>query len=90
MQSAVDREALHGFLEESKDSLQGMLHRAFDEAEEAALTATVVKVFGRGYAQFRDIPGIYGYTILGNEDVVLIADLRKFAEQGGENMTQPS
>ncbi len=39
----------------------------------------VVKVFGGGYRQFKNIPGIYGYTILGNEDIVLIMDAEKIA-----------
>ncbi len=41
----------------------------------------VVKVFAGGYRQFDDIPGIYGYTILGNEDIVLILDPEKIARE---------
>jgi len=37
----------------------------------------VVKNFTGGYKKFKDIKGISGYTILGNEDVVLILDVRK-------------
>ena len=39
----------------------------------------VVKVFNRNYKQFRDIPGIAGFTILGNEDVILIVDVARMA-----------
>ncbi|MCB2183238.1 MAG: chemotaxis protein CheA [Desulfobulbaceae bacterium] len=41
----------------------------------------VVKVFSHGYKQFRNIPGIYGYTVLGNEDIVLIVDVDKIAQE---------
>ena len=41
----------------------------------------VVKVFSHGYRQFRDIPGIHGYTVLGNEDIVLIVDVDKIANE---------
>lgn len=37
----------------------------------------VVKDFSGGYARLNDIKGVSGYTILGNEEVVLILDIRK-------------
>ena len=37
----------------------------------------VVKVFGNDFIYLDNIPGVSGYTILGNEDIVLIADLEK-------------
>ncbi|MEA2083666.1 MAG: chemotaxis protein CheA [Thermodesulfobacteriota bacterium] len=37
----------------------------------------VVKVFGNDSIYLDNIPGVSGYTILGNEDIVLIADLEK-------------
>ncbi len=37
----------------------------------------VVKGFPGGFQQLKDIPGISGYTILGNEDIVMIVDIEK-------------
>jgi two-component system chemotaxis sensor kinase CheA len=37
----------------------------------------VVKDFSGGYARLHDIKGVSGYTILGNEEVVLILDIQK-------------
>ncbi|HIJ77999.1 MAG: chemotaxis protein CheA [Desulfobulbaceae bacterium] len=37
----------------------------------------VVKDFAGGYSRFKNIKGISGYTILGNEEVVLILDVQK-------------
>jgi len=41
----------------------------------------VVKTFSDGYKAFKDIRGINGYTILGNEDIILIADIEKITAQ---------
>lgn len=43
----------------------------------------VVKEFSTGYQKLRHIEGIIGYTILGNEDVILIVDVRRLAELDG-------
>ncbi len=40
----------------------------------------VAKGFGEGYKKLRQVEGISGYTIMGNEDVILIADVKKIAE----------
>lgn len=40
----------------------------------------VVKDFSNGYQPLRNIKGVNGYTILGNEDIVLIMDMKKIAE----------
>ncbi|MGV1098694.1 chemotaxis protein CheA [Thiovibrio sp. JS02] len=40
----------------------------------------VAKGFGEGYRKLRHVEGIAGYTIMGNEDVILIADVKKIAE----------
>ncbi|MEJ2034112.1 MAG: chemotaxis protein CheW, partial [Deltaproteobacteria bacterium] len=34
----------------------------------------VVRRLPESYKQFRDVPGISGYTVLGNEEIVLIID----------------
>ncbi|MDH5297925.1 MAG: chemotaxis protein CheW, partial [Desulfobulbaceae bacterium] len=44
----------------------------------------VVKNFSDGYKNLQDIRGINGFTILGNEDIILIADIQKIAAQAGE------
>ena len=51
----------------------------------------VVKYFDGGCHHFVDIPGIYGYTILGNEEIVLIMDLEKiFNEVEPDNSVNTS
>ena len=42
----------------------------------------VAKEFGSGYKRLRNINGISGYTILGNEDIILIVDIKRIAEHG--------
>lgn len=43
----------------------------------------VAKEFGEGHRKLRKIEGICGYTIMGNDDIVLIADIKKIAEHAG-------
>lgn len=43
----------------------------------------VAKEFNGGYKKLKNIDGISGYTIMGNEEVILIVDVRKVAEQAG-------
>lgn len=40
----------------------------------------VVKNFDNSYTPFQSIKGIKGYTILGNEDIALIIDMKKIAD----------
>jgi two-component system chemotaxis sensor kinase CheA len=40
----------------------------------------VAKEFGDGYKKLRKINGICGYTIMGNDDIILIADIKEIAE----------
>ena len=40
----------------------------------------VAKEFSDGYNKLRKINGICGYTIMGNDDIVLIADIKEIAE----------
>ncbi|HIJ90070.1 MAG: chemotaxis protein CheA [Desulfobulbaceae bacterium] len=40
----------------------------------------VAKEFGKGYQKLKKIDGIRGYTIMGNDDIVLIADIKEIAE----------
>ena len=47
----------------------------------------VVKVFGNDFIYLDNIPGVSGYTILGNEDIVLIADLEKMVSGMMNGMT---
>ncbi len=42
----------------------------------------VAKEFRAGYRHLRQIAGVCGYTILGNEDIILIVDVKEVAEQG--------
>ncbi len=44
----------------------------------------VVKNFTDGYRRLQDARGINGYTILGNEDIILIADVQKIAGHAGQ------
>ena len=44
----------------------------------------VVKNFSGGYNALQDIRGINGFTILGNEDIILIADVQKITEHAGD------
>ena len=41
----------------------------------------VVKVFNKNFKYFEEIPGIYGFSILGNEEIVLIVDVAKLVAQ---------
>ena len=41
----------------------------------------VVKAFGNDFIYLEHVPGVSGYTILGNEDIVLITDLEKMVEE---------
>lgn len=41
----------------------------------------VLKNFTRGLKQFGDVPGISGYTLLGNEDIVLVVDIEDVVKQ---------
>jgi len=41
----------------------------------------VAKDFAQGYRRLRNIEGVCGYTILGNEDVILIVDVKQVAAQ---------
>jgi len=43
----------------------------------------VVKNFTDSYQILQEVKGINGYTILGNEDIILIADVQKIAAQAG-------
>jgi two-component system chemotaxis sensor kinase CheA len=40
----------------------------------------VAKEFGDGYKKLQKVHGISGYTIMGNDDIILIADLKEIAE----------
>ncbi len=40
----------------------------------------VAKEFGDGYKKLQKINGVCGYTIMGNDDIVLIADIKEIAE----------
>ena len=40
----------------------------------------VAKEFGDGYKKLQKINGICGYTIMGNDDIILIADIKEIAE----------
>jgi len=40
----------------------------------------VAKEFGDGYKKLKKINGICGYTIMGNDDIILIADIKEIAE----------
>jgi len=40
----------------------------------------VAKEFGDGHKKLQKIDGISGYTIMGNDDIVLIADIKEIAE----------
>ena len=40
----------------------------------------VVKNFTKGMQRFGDIPGVNGYTLLGNEDIVLIVDVARVVQ----------
>ncbi|MEW6594931.1 MAG: chemotaxis protein CheA [Thermodesulfobacteriota bacterium] len=40
----------------------------------------VAKDFAGGYQRLRQIEGVCGYTILGNEDIILIVDVKEIAE----------
>ncbi len=40
----------------------------------------VAKEFGDGYKKLRKVNGICGYTIMGNDDIILIADIKEIAE----------
>lgn len=40
----------------------------------------VAKEFGEGHKKFQKIIGICGYTIMGNDDIFLIADIKEIAE----------
>ncbi|MEW6500964.1 MAG: ATP-binding protein [Thermodesulfobacteriota bacterium] len=42
----------------------------------------VAKDFAAGYRRLRNIEGVGGYTILGNEEIILIVDVKRVAEQG--------
>lgn len=41
----------------------------------------VAKAFSKGYQRLRSIEGVCGYTILGNEDIILIVDVKQVADQ---------
>ena len=41
----------------------------------------VVKVFNKNFRYFAEIPGIYGFSIMGNEEIVLIVDVAKLVAQ---------
>jgi len=41
----------------------------------------VAKEFGDGYKKLQKIDGICGYTIMGNDDIILIADIKEIAER---------
>ncbi len=40
----------------------------------------VAKEFGDGHKKLQKINGICGYTIMGNDDSILIADIKEIAE----------
>ncbi|MFA6499466.1 MAG: chemotaxis protein CheA [Desulfurivibrionaceae bacterium] len=40
----------------------------------------VAKEFGDGYKKLQKIDGICGYTIMGNDDIILITDIKEIAE----------
>ncbi len=40
----------------------------------------VAKEFGDGYKKLRKVNGICGYTIMGNDDIILITDIKEIAE----------
>ncbi|MFZ5776084.1 MAG: ATP-binding protein [Thermodesulfobacteriota bacterium] len=40
----------------------------------------VAKDFGAGYPKLRSVTGVSGYTILGNEDIILIIDVKRIAD----------
>jgi two-component system chemotaxis sensor kinase CheA len=40
----------------------------------------VAKEFGNGYKKLQKINGVCGYTIMGNDDIILIADIKEIAE----------
>ncbi|MDH3392431.1 MAG: chemotaxis protein CheA [Desulfobulbaceae bacterium] len=44
----------------------------------------VVKNFSGGYNALQNIRGINGFTILGNEDIILIADVQKITEESDD------
>ena len=50
----------------------------------------VVKNFEKTQKQFRNIPGINGYTILGNEDIVLIVDVENINRLHNSQTDRPS
>jgi len=41
----------------------------------------VVNSFGVVYKKLQKIDGICGYTIMGNDDIILIADIKEIAER---------
>lgn len=74
-QSALENESPKVVVVSTKHGLGLLVDRIISHQK------IVAKDFRDGYKQLKKVEGIAGYTIMGNEDIILITDVKKIAER---------